>query len=92
MPQNLIIFDCGGVLVDSEPMANQVLSERLSAHGLLLSAKAAESHFKGLSSPGIVAKVQSEWEITLPADFIVRLEATVWALLEDNLQPILGIA
>ena len=34
-PFDLVIFDCDGVLVDSEPIANRVLCEQLEAAGLL---------------------------------------------------------
>ena len=92
MERNLVIFDCDGVLVDSEPIAQQVTVDLLGAHGLVLSAAEAESHFKGLSDPAIVAKIQTEWGVTLPSDFIPRLEAAVWALLEVNLQSVPGVA
>src|SRR3954453_8133863 len=34
MAFELVIFDCDGVLVDSEPLSNRILAERLSAIGL----------------------------------------------------------
>ena len=92
MERNLVIFDCDGVLVDSEPFANQVIADLLGTHGLVLSAEEAESHFKGLSDPAMVAKIRTEWGVTLPPDFISRLETAVWALLEVKLQPIPGVA
>ena len=88
----LVIFDCDGVLVDSEPIANQVTADLLGAHGLVLSAEEAESHFKGLSYPAIVAKIRTDWGVTLPPDFKSRLETAVWALVEANLQPVPGVA
>jgi len=33
----LVIFDCDGVLVDSEPIANRVFAEMLAGQGLVLS-------------------------------------------------------
>ena len=92
MERNLVIFDCDGVLVDSEPIANQVTADLLGAHGLVLSAAEAESHSKGLSDPAIVAKIRTDWGVTLPPDFISRLETAVWAHLEVNLQPVAGVA
>ena len=87
----LVIFDCDGVLVDSEPIANQALAELLSTHGLVLSPGEAEFHFKGLSGPDTVAKVRTDWGITLPLDFISRVEAVVWGLLEISLKPVPGV-
>ena len=34
MNYDLIIFDCDGVLVDSEPIANKILRDALSKNGL----------------------------------------------------------
>ena len=45
MQHHLLIFDCDGVLVDSEPIANRVLSERLTA---LVQAFDAELMLAGL--------------------------------------------
>ncbi len=33
----LVVFDCDGVLVDSEPIANRVMAEAISALGWSLS-------------------------------------------------------
>ncbi len=49
----LIIFDCDGVLVDSEPLAGAYLLQELSRYGLHLSAADCEAHFFG----GTIAKV-----------------------------------
>ncbi len=35
-PPDMVIFDCDGVLVDSEPITNRVIQESLAAHGLPL--------------------------------------------------------
>ena len=90
MKPGLVIFDCDGVLVDSEPLNNQALSELLSGHGLALTPDQATSHFKGLSNPDMVAKVQKNWGIALPPDFIARLEAARWAVMATSLQPVPG--
>lgn len=92
MERILVIFDCDGVLVDSEPIANQVKADLFGAYGLVLSPEQAESHFKGLSIPAMVAKIRTDWGVTLPPDFRSRLETVVWAVLEANLQPIAGVA
>ncbi len=37
VPPELIIFDCDGVLVDSQPIANRVLHNILTRHGATFS-------------------------------------------------------
>ena len=48
MPVELVIFDCDGVLVDSEPISNAVLARVLTRYGLTISAQDALREFKGL--------------------------------------------
>ncbi|MGB6503740.1 MAG: hydrolase, partial [Xanthobacteraceae bacterium] len=43
----MVIFDCNGVLVDSEPIAAAVLSEALGRIGVTLSATGAMRRFHG---------------------------------------------
>ena len=45
-----------------------------------------------MSIPDTVAKVQREWGIALPQDFIARLEAAEWAMLETGLRPVPGVS
>ena len=44
----LVIFDCDGVLVDSEGISNEVLARALSAAGLPTSASEALRDYRGL--------------------------------------------
>lgn len=43
----LVVFDCDGVLVDSEPPVNRVLAENLTAHGLPITAEDTHALFVG---------------------------------------------
>ena len=45
----LVIFDCDGVLVDSEPLANQSFSRALKPHGLDWSVEETMRRLMGLS-------------------------------------------
>ena len=48
MSADLIIFDCDGVLVDSEPISNQVLATMLGEQGLELDVPETRRRFQGL--------------------------------------------
>ena len=48
-PLRLVIYDCDGVLVDSEPVANRVVAEELTALGWAMTAHEADGHFLGLT-------------------------------------------
>ncbi len=47
MNADLVIFDCDGVLVDSEPITNRILAEDMTRYGLPLSTEAAIDLFVG---------------------------------------------
>lgn len=86
----LIIFDCDGVLVDSEIISNRVLAEHLSNHGYPISARDCRERFIGGSLPKIVEEIGTEG-IRLPADFISSLRLRDVMAFKAELQPIPGI-
>ena len=64
----LIIFDCDGVLVDSEIIANRVLAALLSRHGYPITAGECRAKFLGRTIPGVIKMVADEG-VVLPDDF-----------------------
>jgi len=87
----LIIFDCDGVLVDSEPVANRVLVRYLTELGLPHDDGDTDKYV-GISIPSMIAKIEREWNTKLPADFREELWRRDRAAFETELQPIAGIA
>jgi beta-phosphoglucomutase-like phosphatase (HAD superfamily) len=69
----LVVFDCDGVLVDSEPVASRVLAEALSEIGFPLTAQQAIDRYMGISLGAVLARVEAEWGRQLPAGFAARL-------------------
>ena len=65
----MVIFDCNGVLVDSEPIAAAVLSEALGRVGVALSAAGAIRRFHGRRPADIFAAVEAATGRRLPSDF-----------------------
>ena len=49
MPYELLIFDCDGVLVDSEPLSNRIFSEELHRIGLPMTCRVRMSGAHGSS-------------------------------------------
>ena len=56
----LIIFDCDGVLVDSEPIANRILAQSLSKEGYECSFEDSIEKFVGRDLTTIVNQVETE--------------------------------
>ena len=72
--RNLLIFDCDGVLVDSEPLANRVLNEALAELGLQISLQESTERFTGLSMPSCIDLAEKMLGKKLPPTFVSELE------------------
>jgi len=88
----LIIFDCDGVLVDSEILASQVLSRYLTGLEFNYSFDDCNSpRFMGLPLSKVKDIIEAETGRALPDDFIDHIHAADHAFFQDRLQPIDGI-
>ena len=87
---DLIIFDCDGVLVDSELLSCQCLSEVLAEFGFELGVEQALELFLGRSTAAIGQYYRERGEI-LPDDFLPRLKSRVLETFAGALQPIPGV-
>ncbi|MDE2582293.1 MAG: HAD-IA family hydrolase [Rhodospirillales bacterium] len=65
----LIIFDCDGVLVDSEPIANRVTAQALTRLGWPITAAECERRFLGMSLADMCRAIEAERGVTLPEDW-----------------------
>ncbi len=87
----LIVFDCDGVLVDSEPIANRVMAEAVAALGWPLSAADCIVRFKGHHFDTIIAVIEDRLGRPVPADWLPNLRAATDAAFERELQPVPGV-
>ena len=92
MPIELVIFDCDGVLVDSERLANAVLAELLTEAGLPTTAEESIATYMGLSMASCVALVEERLGSPLPADFLDRYHSDVFEAFDRELRAVDGIA
>jgi HAD superfamily hydrolase (TIGR01509 family) len=67
---DLIIFDCDGVLVDSEPISNLVLATMLGEQGLVLDVPETRARFQGLLLGDIQALAESLIGRSLPTGWL----------------------
>lgn len=86
----LIIFDCDGVLVDSEIVSARVLADELTALGFALSPADCIARYTGISMRSVAERVESEWGHSLPHDFLERVRVRDAAAFRSELQPIKG--
>lgn len=64
-----VIFDCDGVLVDSETLSNGIAAEMLTQLGLPTSTEAAMRDFMGSSTAEVSAELEQRLGRPLPDDF-----------------------
>ncbi len=92
MSVTLTIFDCDGVLVDTERPANRVLVEMLSEAGLEMALDACMARFVGKSMTSVQAEVEAEIGSPLPDDWSEAVRArTIDALQRVGVEAIPGI-
>jgi HAD superfamily hydrolase (TIGR01509 family) len=88
---DLVIFDCDGVLVDSEPILNRVHAEILSECGFEITPEILGERFCGISDAEMLATVEREWGKPLPADYHDRAAALADASCGEMLNSFPGI-
>ncbi len=81
----LVIFDCDGVLVDSEPIANRIFSDELHKLGLDWSFDDVVSRFVGRTMASCIAEVERELGRAVPRGFVDRLQSRTFRAFEREL-------
>jgi HAD superfamily hydrolase (TIGR01509 family) len=87
----LLIFDCDGVLVDSETLSCRIDAEILTECGVPYTAEEVARDFTGVSVKDQITRIESERGIRLPDDFTERLNRTLFQRFETDLKPIEGV-
>jgi len=88
---DLIIFDCDGVLVDSEIIAAQVESRLLTEAGYPISVEEMGERFAGMTWKNILLQVEQEASIPLSATLIDKSEKLLDARLARDVKIIDGV-
>ncbi|MGA8615122.1 MAG: HAD family hydrolase [Xanthobacteraceae bacterium] len=84
----MVIFDCNGVLVDSEPIATAVLSRALASVGIKAPPQALARRFSGRRPSDIFYAIEQTTGRRLPKDFGDKVAAEVLRRLRTELRPI----
>ena len=87
----LMIFDCDGVLVDSEPISNRILARELTAIGLPTSSDDAMRDYMGRSWAACMAIVEERLGHEPPKGFADGYHAALYEAFERELEPVAGI-
>lgn len=87
----LVIFDCDGVLVDSERITNRVFCAMLDELGLSVSLDDMFERFVGLSMPQCLELITRLLGRPPPEDFVPTLRRRQAEALREQVTPVSGI-
>jgi HAD superfamily hydrolase (TIGR01509 family) len=89
---DLVVFDCDGVLVDSEPIFNRAHADILSQCGYPITAQSVGDRFCGISDAEMLAAIEREWGQPLPPDYKERVARLIDAACVAALTSFPGLA
>jgi HAD superfamily hydrolase (TIGR01509 family) len=88
----LVIFDCDGVLVDSEPVSVRVLVDALRRKGVEMDEAEAYRRFLGRSLATVTKTMQEEFGVTADHAFLEDMRHDLYLRFRSELKPVPGIA
>lgn len=86
----LVIFDCDGVLVDSEPVANRVIAASLTEFGWSMTAEESQRLFLGQSLPAMRPTVAARLGEAAASRWVVEVADRVTAAMLGEAIPVPG--
>lgn len=89
-----VIFDCDGVLIDSETIAHEVEVEAMKRLGLFFDEPDRKARFQGLAvrdwSAALDADHRAQHGVPLPDGFVQALSAEITRRVLGDIRPIIG--
>ncbi|UHC15643.1 HAD family hydrolase [Methylobacterium currus] len=86
----LVIFDCDGVLVDSEPISLARLTENLQRIGVPIDLYTVARRFTGTSMTSIMAHIATDYGVPAPEGFVDAVRAETLRAFDAELTAIAG--
>jgi HAD superfamily hydrolase (TIGR01509 family) len=87
---SLVIFDCDGVLVDSEQLSADHMLLMLGKHGVNLPTEAGRQLYFGRRLPDVLADIESLIQRPLPSTFIEEFRRSLDVVLGRDLKAVFG--
>ena len=91
MPPGLTIFDCDGVLVDSEAIACRVCVPCLAEHGIEISVEEVADRYIGMSAAAMISDLETRYGRDLSVDLYETMRERIVAAFETEPLTIDGV-
>ena len=88
----MIVFDCDGVLVDSEVLSCGTDAEMMTQAGYPISTEALIAAYIGWPKPAIWADIERRRGVPWPTGLLDKANAALMQRIETELQPVTGVA
>ena len=92
MPDNLLIFDCDGVLVDSEPLSLGLLIDYCAQYGLALDMPQACDAFLGKPVADSASEARRMFDVNVPDVDLEMFQREILTKFKAELKPTSGVA
>ncbi|SEA12787.1 HAD family hydrolase [Microbulbifer marinus] len=87
----LVIFDCDGVLVDSESIVCRILAEEMNKLGMETTAEELDEQFSGRPARDCLLEIETRFGGPLPDHYFGNTERRIREAFHAELEPIAGI-
>jgi HAD superfamily hydrolase (TIGR01509 family) len=91
MTLSLVVFDCDGVLVDSELMACAAVATELGRLGIDIGADEIAARYIGVSAPSMYGDLESSFDVVIDIEQRQAIDAAVDALLAARVTAMPGV-
>jgi HAD superfamily hydrolase (TIGR01509 family) len=89
---DLLIFDCDGVLIDSEMLVCTMVSQELTSLGYPITPEQVVERFAGRPEPEILALIASDWGRPVPPAYREAMTRRIHDAFTSELEAIPGVA
>jgi beta-phosphoglucomutase-like phosphatase (HAD superfamily) len=86
--KRLVIFDCDGVLVDSEPISVSVLVKAMNDLNVPITEEEVYGRFLGRSLATVIDTMKTEYDVHPGEAFLEQIRTDLYARFRTELKPI----
>ena len=90
-PIDLIIFDCDGVLIDSEIVVCRLVSEEMTRLGYPITTHQVIERYAGRPEREMISEIEQDWGRPVPAEYFPKIRRLTGDAYANELLPVPGV-